>query len=435
VRDEDGRAALHGFARAGVDESPVGAPAARGRECGTTEEQEAERCVRGVRSGYRLLVHECQEGRADHALRREVLVGPRELNRLGSATKCFALDAPSCHELSDGRDRTGRRARARRHRKLGTCFEHHADRHGLVLIRHDPEHAKPAHEIRRGARLAELPFCAGPPTLPENRADLRHRSNNVVSSESDTLHGRAARTGSRGKVDGEAPARIDEKLTPGRERLVDVRILRELPNRCHDFHSTTCSTMLPVGCGADSPGGRVPYDFIESEHRTTVRDRTISVVVIHTMEIGERDGAAEACAAWFASPLSEVSAHYCVDATTIIQCVREADVAWHARGGNTNSIGIELAGYAGQDAGDWRDEYSQAVIERAARLTADVCARYEIPIRRLRASGLVAGRRGITGHADVSAAFHRSDHWDPGLAFPWISFLQSAKRARASASV
>ena len=171
----------------------------------------------------------------------------------------------------------------------------------------------------------------------------------------------------------------------------------------------------------------MPYAFIESPHRTSVDDRAISVVVIHTMEIREHAGAAEACAAWFASPVSEVSAHYCVDADTTIQCVRDEDIAWHARGGNTNSIGIELAGYAGQQARDWNDEYSRAVIERAARLAADVCARYSIPIRRVRASGLVAGRRGITGHADVSAAFHKSDHWDPGPAFPWGRFLRLAR--------
>ena len=170
----------------------------------------------------------------------------------------------------------------------------------------------------------------------------------------------------------------------------------------------------------------MPYDFIESPHRTSVENRPIAVVVIHMMEIGEREGAAEACAAWFASPVSEVSAHYCVDAETTIQCVREADIAWHARGGNTNSIGIELAGYAGQQARDWNDDYSQAVLERAAALTAEVCDRYRIPVRRVRADGLVAGRRGITGHSDVSAAFRRSDHWDPGPAFPWNDFLRRA---------
>ena len=71
--------------------------------------------------------------------------------------------------------------------------------------------------------------------------------------------------------------------------------------------------------------------------------------------------------------------------------------------------------------------YSQAVVERAARLTADVCARYGIPLRRLRAADLVAGKRGVTGHADVSAAFHKSDHWDPGPDFPWTRFLRLAR--------
>lgn len=168
----------------------------------------------------------------------------------------------------------------------------------------------------------------------------------------------------------------------------------------------------------------MPYAFIESPHRTSASGRAIGVVVIHTMEIAEGDGAAEACAAWFADPVSEVSAHYCIDADTTIQCVSEDDIAWHARGGNTTSIGIELAGYAGQRSLGWNDAYSEAVLERAAGLAAEICDRYAIPIRRLRASGLVAGRRGLTGHADVSAAFRKSGHWDPGPDFPWARFLR-----------
>lgn len=171
----------------------------------------------------------------------------------------------------------------------------------------------------------------------------------------------------------------------------------------------------------------MPYAFIESPNRTSASGRAVAVVVIHTMEIAERDGAAEACARWFASPVSEVSAHYCVDADTTIRCVPEADIAWHARGGNTNSIGIELAGYAGQRSLGWNDAYSRAVLERAARLTAEVCDRHAIPIRRLRAADLTAGRRGVTGHADVSAAFRKSDHWDPGPDFPWGQFLRLAR--------
>ncbi len=171
----------------------------------------------------------------------------------------------------------------------------------------------------------------------------------------------------------------------------------------------------------------MPYRFRESPNRTAAPGRSITVVVIHTMEIAEREGAAEACAEWFANPESEVSAHYCVDADTTIQCVREEDIAWHARGGNANSIGIELAGFAGQTAREWDDAYSRAVLARGAHLTAEVCARQMVPIRRLRAPDLLAGKGGITGHADVSTAFHRSDHWDPGPDYPWARFLRAVR--------
>ena len=168
----------------------------------------------------------------------------------------------------------------------------------------------------------------------------------------------------------------------------------------------------------------MPFPFVESPNVTPTDGRAIDVVVIHTMEIPERAGAAEDCARWFASPAAEVSAHYCVDASEVIQCVREQDIAWHARGGNTVSLGLALAGYAGQGPRGWDDDYSWAVLERAAALTAELCARYSVPVRRLKSADLVAGRRGITGHADVSRAYARSDHWDPGPGFPWARFLR-----------
>jgi len=176
----------------------------------------------------------------------------------------------------------------------------------------------------------------------------------------------------------------------------------------------------------------VPYPLIASPHFTRAPDRRVTTVVIHTMEIPERVDAARRCAAWFASAVSEVSAHYCVDAREIVRCVDEADIAWHARGGNASSIGVELAGHAGQSADEWADETSEAILERAAVLVGDVCRRHGIPVRRIRASGLVRGVSGITGHADVSAAFRRTDHWDPGPAFPWPAFLRRVRDVQAA---
>ena len=176
------------------------------------------------------------------------------------------------------------------------------------------------------------------------------------------------------------------------------------------------------------------YPFVESPNVTPATARRFDVVVMHTMEIAERKDAAEICARWFASPVSKVSAHYCVDADTVIQCVREKDIAWHARGGNTNSIGVELAGFARQTREGWADAYSTAVLGRAASLVADVCRRRAVPVRWLVAADLVAGRRGITGHAEVSKAYRKSDHWDPGPGFPverFLAMVRAAGRSRA----
>ena len=174
----------------------------------------------------------------------------------------------------------------------------------------------------------------------------------------------------------------------------------------------------------------VPYPFVESPNVTRSPGRRVHTVVIHTMEITERDDAARISAAWFANPASEVSAHYCVDRGVVLQCVRDEDVAWHARGGNATTIGVELAGAAAQTREQWADAYSAAVLGRAARLVAELCRRHDIPVRRVDVQGLRAGARGITGHVDVSLAFGKSDHWDPGPGFPWGGFLRRVRVAQ-----
>ncbi|MBA2462023.1 MAG: N-acetylmuramoyl-L-alanine amidase [Actinobacteria bacterium] len=165
------------------------------------------------------------------------------------------------------------------------------------------------------------------------------------------------------------------------------------------------------------------YPFLPSPHLTRTEGRRIDLIVLHTMEAAERDGAAESCARWFQNPRSRLSAHYCVDASSVVQCVRDQDVAWHAPGANHDGLGIELAGRAGQSRREWADGYSAAVLERGAELTAGLCRRYSIPAVWLWPPDLLAGRRGLTSHSAVSEAFGRSTHLDPGLGFPAERYL------------
>jgi N-acetyl-anhydromuramyl-L-alanine amidase AmpD len=173
----------------------------------------------------------------------------------------------------------------------------------------------------------------------------------------------------------------------------------------------------------------VAYPFIPSPNMLRTGGRRIDLIVLHTMETAEDDRAAENCAKWFANPAARASAHYCVDADSIVQCVRDQDVAWHAPGGNHDGIGIELAGRARQTRSDWSDRYSIATLARAATLTAQLCRRHAIPVTWLHAADLRADKRGLTTHAAVSLAFKRSTHTDPGAGFPFERFLGFVRTA------
>jgi len=167
----------------------------------------------------------------------------------------------------------------------------------------------------------------------------------------------------------------------------------------------------------------VAYAMVESPHINRTGGRQIDLIVIHTMEMDEKGETAENCAQWFRNPGAKVSAHYCVDADSIIQCVRDQDVAWAAPGANSDGIQIEHAGRAKQTGRDWSDAYSTAMLERSARLVAELCTKYKIPVTWLYAADLVAGKRGITTHDAVSKAFKRGSHWDPGTGFPVERYL------------
>jgi N-acetyl-anhydromuramyl-L-alanine amidase AmpD len=175
-----------------------------------------------------------------------------------------------------------------------------------------------------------------------------------------------------------------------------------------------------------------PMRFDQAAHYTPVAKRTIDLLVIHTMESPEKPDTAEAVANWFAgSGAPEASAHYCIDNNTVVQCVRDHDVAWAAPGANHNGLHFEHAGRAAQSKKDWSDPYSTAMLLRSANLAAQKCKRYGIPVRRLTAAELKAGRRGLCGHIDVTRAFRKGTHTDPGVDFPWDRYLRYVRAFKA----
>lgn len=154
----------------------------------------------------------------------------------------------------------------------------------------------------------------------------------------------------------------------------------------------------------------------------------IRLLVVHTMEVAETSSVAEAVARSFADPKRRASAHICSDNDSDVRCVPDKDTAWAAPGANADGLQWEAAGRAGQTPAQWDDAYSKAVLRRGHRVFADWSRLHSIPVRQLTNAQLADGvSKGIVTHNQVSQVFHLSDHWDPGLSFPMLSFVAGIK--------
>lgn len=145
-----------------------------------------------------------------------------------------------------------------------------------------------------------------------------------------------------------------------------------------------------------------------------LRSRT-QVVIIHATD---NTASASSEASYATRRADQTSAHVYVDDDSAVQALRLDHIAygalWH---GNQVSVQLELCGRS--------DHISDATMRQAAPIVAEVCQRYGIPVRKISASQVRAGVKGICGHADITAAFPEDggDHTDPGSAFPWPRFI------------
>lgn len=92
------------------------------------------------------------------------------------------------------------------------------------------------------------------------------------------------------------------------------------------------------------------------------------------------------------------------------QYINERYIAWHAANWewNQHSIGIEHVGFGRPS--DWTD----AMLNASAKLTADICKRHRVAIDRTH----------IKGHSEIPGATHT----DVGPNFPWSRYIDLVKK-------
>lgn len=178
-------------------------------------------------------------------------------------------------------------------------------------------------------------------------------------------------------------------------------------------------------------------------------NKPINRIVIHSAVMPCEKGRARQLADMNRRGSGGGSWHYAVDPGEVVQCSYDSIVAWHAPP-NQHSLGIEMADHpeplpAPEGTTRWKrarlrwrwtGRNHQRMLNRTARLTAQLCLAYDLPLRFLSPTDLRAGKRGITTHANVSKAFGQSTHWDPGF-WPRYAFMNlvrlHAARIKAAA--
>lgn len=159
-----------------------------------------------------------------------------------------------------------------------------------------------------------------------------------------------------------------------------------------------------------------------------VRGATPSLVIAHTNE-GDANGTADDLAAYLQRPAAQASYTMIVDRRgRIVRSNDDNYVPW-AAGSPANERGLHICfiGRASQSRAEWLAQTAQ--LAAAARVVADWCKRYNIPATWLTGDRMRAGSRGIGGHDTTVAAWHSTDHTDPGAGFPRAEFVALVNKA------
>ena len=162
-------------------------------------------------------------------------------------------------------------------------------------------------------------------------------------------------------------------------------------------------------------------------HFHTTRREPIRLIVLHTAENAPDytppDTGAEAVARYASVTDRRVSWHVTIDSDSTIPMLPDEYTAFHVRGYNSISLGLEMATRAEEWYGS-PDEWRYPLLYRVIDQLAEWCQTHQIPPVYVTKSQVDAGRRGITGHAELDPT-RRSD---PGHAFPFTWVLDEVAR-------
>lgn len=161
-----------------------------------------------------------------------------------------------------------------------------------------------------------------------------------------------------------------------------------------------------------------------SRNHSGVRQTPIQTIVIHTYECPRGDDIVPRAEY---QERSETSYNVLVGSHRALEAVPDQQAPWAAgRTANQRGLHLSFLAYAADPPARWLEHHNQ--LDLGARIVAAWCRRHNIPPVKITPSDLQAGTRGVCGHADTSAAWHETDHTDPGPNFPWGEFLQRVKQ-------
>jgi len=167
----------------------------------------------------------------------------------------------------------------------------------------------------------------------------------------------------------------------------------------------------------ENPNAKVRGNGKKGQYYSS-RSKPIQGIVVHTAEGGTK---AVNIARYLSTTDRTASAHVVIDDKEIVDLVPDEYTAFHCRGSNSKSLGLEIAYFADK----WGEDpvYEEAVIALSASWCAEKSELYDIPMERVTKEEWDAGKKGYISHAECDPARRT----DPGANFDWDKFFSYMK--------